>query len=258
MGGVAKQGRVMTSDGTDGIARREVLRRGALMCAGALGAAVMPQAALAAMPSLRSIKPGTDVGPAKATVLRWLSSSGLNEFNGLCPGWSPASAAAVAQTCPTRLSDLVDGAPVHNFTGPQQVELRLIGFDGVSPAADLGLDVLFPADGLNSLLPYRLGQVSSNRLLGSTQTQRAWSWDGRVPLSISSGRARDQSAQLVDLPAEKGVYLIALADPSRWIDPAALAFVPIQGLLHRRLLDLYGNPMSELGYFVVSVNYPKV
>jgi hypothetical protein len=243
----------MKVDGTGAIARRALLSRGALVCAGMVGATLLPKAALAGLRSDGAPVPGAG-GLVKASVMRWLSSSELDSFHEVCPGWRPASAAAVAFTCSERLTDLVDSAPVRNYSGPRQIELRLIGFDGVSPAADHGLDVLFPADGLRSLLPYRLAQVSNNQLLGPTQALRAWSWDGRVPLSISSGRGGQTITQLVDIPTERGVYLIALAEGSRWIDPAALAFVPTQGILHRRLVDMYGNPMSDIGYFAISVN----
>lgn len=247
----------MTVEKSGGIARRTVLRRGALACAGVASSLLLPQGAFAGSIG-RAAKPAEASAAAAASVLRWMSSTELDDFGSVCPGWHPASSAAVAQTCAIRLNDLVDSAPVRNWTGPQQVQLRLIGFDGVSPAADHALDVLYPADGLNTLLPFRLGSVSDNRMQGSPQSVRAWSWDGRVPLSISSGRARNEMAQLIDLPAEKGVYLIALADPSRWIDPAALAFAPAQGVLHRRLVDVFGNPLTDIGYFAISLDHYKV
>lgn len=231
-----------------GCSRRRVLSAGFWTAAGAVGLG-LPGVSLASgsAPAAFSGKEAADV----ITVLRWLDGARLPTLRHLRPGWLEPCASLAHQVCPVRLNDLVDLAPVRDWTPPQQLEVRLIGFDGQAPVADLGLDVLFPADGAPSLVPYRLAQVYNNRLMGGSQSVSAWGWDGRLPLRISSGA----SSTAVDVPAAAGVYLLAHARRDRVIDPAALAFSEGRGgALHRRLIDLYGRPFSDLGYFALSVS----
>lgn len=229
-----------------GVSRRALLHGAAWACAG-VGGSLLP---LGVQASASRGAPATGV---KATVLRWLDGERLKDFSPLCPGWVAASPATLMQSCPWRLNDLVDAAPLRNASAPRQVELRLIGYDGVAPVPDHALEVLFPADGSPVPVPYRIAQVRGHQLQGASQRQRTWAWDSRVPLLLHSGRGKDIGSQMVELPAEHGVYLILLAEPSRWVDPAALAYTPAQAVYHRRLVDVQGQPLRDAGYFVVSL-----
>lgn len=235
--------------------RRQVLQRGAwLGAAGALQALGVSSAWASARQDVSGRSNERSAPAVRSTLLRWLDGDRLPHLEQLRAGWLAPCASLGKAQCPPRLSDLVDLAPVRNWSPAQQVELRVVGFGGQSVAQDHALDLWYPAEGQAAPLPFRIAQVRGNVMQGASLSQRAWAWDGRVPLSLAHGTNSGVSEWL-DLPAERGVYLLALAPASTHLDPAAWAFTPSTGGgLHRHLVDLWGRTPSGMGYLVLSVD----
>ena len=235
--------------------RRRVLQQGAWLGAAAAVQALGVAPALAGGRQDTGLRNDGRAAPAmRTTVLRWLDGHRLPQLRQLRPGWLPPCASLAKAECPPRLTDLVDLAPVRNWSPAQRVDVRVVGFGGQSVVGEHALDLLFPADGQSAPLPFRLAQVRGNLMQGASLSQQAWAWDGRVPVALTHG-GQSSAAEWVDLPAERGVYLLVLAPATSSIDAAAWAFSPATGGgLHRHLVDLWGQAPAGLGYWVLSVD----
>jgi hypothetical protein len=236
--------------------RRRLLATGLWSAAGAVAATGLPSTVLAGGLTAAPVAGKAD-GATVVTVLRWLDGVRLPQVRDLRPGWMPPCASLKRKVCPVRVNDLMDHARVQYWSAPAAFDIRLIGFDGQSPVAGHTLDVWFPVTGATSPVPFRLADVRANRLQGASASVHGWSWDGRVWLQVGSGAPSGKNpveSQIVELPAEAGVYLVLVHRADQVIDPAALAFAEeVGGPFHRRIRDLRGKVASPFGYFAVSL-----
>lgn len=234
--------------------RRRVLATGLWTAAG-VAAAATPMGALADKGLAAPVQGKAD-GATVVTVLRWLDGYRVPNVRDLRPGWMPPCASLARKICPVRLNDLVDVARVRSWSVPAEFSVRLIGFDGTSPADSHSLDLWYPVAGASSPQPFRLAEVRASRLKGASASVHGWSWDGRVWLQVRSENMVNRAAsssQLVEVPSEPGVYLILLHRADQPIDAAALAFAEeAGGPYHRRLRDLR-TPQPAFGYFAISL-----